>query len=676
MKKLTILQQVISLILTCLLLFSLLIFGFFSYVTQALFQKNQLAEMQATARDLVKTVKSMFGPTAETSRGQNIYLRYLPNAISSDVFIVYFDPLREAEKTLKVGQAMLAKNEYNDTFTYCLRDEHGFSENDISEIITQIKATIPEMLQQTTCNFNVNLQKETKSDVSKQVVNSQKNSKESTQPSREFIGVAARFIVNESVNSKGLKGAVYLLKSKQLLRSNEVALNLSLLIAVSLTLLIMIVPVVLIVSRLIKPLVKTRDVALALGKGDFSKRADENAPAEIGDLAKSMNQLASNLDMTLSSLRFEKNRLQQVLNNLAEGVVAYDLAGRITHQNPAMQTIFRAYLIENDLWPKEGEEVVWPKVLGLANEFQQIMLRGGSLIFKRQYGKTIVEIALDALNNELGNIVGSLASFRDITEQEEREQTQKDYVANVSHELRTPLTAIRGLIEPLSDGLVEDENERHRYYKIILDETLRLSRLINEILKLSRMQANKETIEMDYFQVSDLFASLEAKFSILVAEKNINFKVPDFTKREIWQEQELRRMQHFDLSNFIDEDVQIYSNFDYLEQLLVILSDNALKHTAVGGTVQLVLSRNKQQKLVISVLDNGEGISADQQKHVFERFYKIDSSREQTKGNGLGLSIAKQIVESLGGHISLVSQLKVGSCFSFTVKEREESAKK
>lgn len=675
MKKLTILQQVIVLILTCLLLFSLLIFGFFSYVTQNLFQKNQLSELQVTVHDIVKTVKSMFGPGTETIHGQEIYLHLLPNAISSDIFIVYFDPLREVPaKGQKVGQALSAHVDYNDTITYCLRDQHGFSEKDLSEIVKQIKQTIPELLQQSYYNFNLTLPK-TNNLLNKQHKSTQTELQEQKQ-GNEFMVISSAFTVNETVNSKGLKGAVYLVKSKKLLRSNEVVLNLFLLIAVSLTLLIMIVPVVLIVSRLIKPLMKTRDVALALGNGDFSQRADENAPAEIGDLARSMNQLASNLDMTLSSLRFEKNRLQQVLNNLAEGVLAYDLSGHITHQNPAMQDMFRAYLVENDLWPEDGNAVAWPQALGLVNEFQQITLRGGSLTLKRQYGKMVVEIALDALNNELGNIVGSLASFRDITEQEEREQTQKDYVANVSHELRTPLTAIRGLIEPLSDGLVEEEAERHRYYKIILDETLRLSRLINEILKLSRMQANRETIELDYFQISDLFLSLKNKFSILATEKNITFNVPDFSKPYMFQEQEIRRFRRFNLSDFIEEDLLICSSFDYLEQLLVILIDNAFKHTQSGGTVQLILSRNIHKHLVISVLDNGEGIAADQQKHVFERFYKIDSSREQTKGNGLGLSIAKQIVESLGGHIYLVSQLHVGSCFSFTVREREESAKK
>lgn len=637
-------------------------------------QKNQLTEMQVTVSDLVKTIKSKFELNAEATNGQDSYLQYLPNAINSDVFIVFFDPLREqANKEQKVGQVLPSKIEYNDTFTSYLRDGHGFSDTDISEIIQQITTTIPELMHQSNYVFNLHLSEHKQ--VKKQEGHSRNKNKNSEQGTK-FMCVASSFIVNESMNSSGLKGAVYLVKSKQFIHDNEVVLNLSLLIAVSLTLLIMIVPSLFIVSRLIKPLIKTRDVALALGKGDFSKRADENAPSEIGDLAKSMNQLAGNLDLTLNSLRFEKNRLQQVLNNLAEGVVAYDLAGRITHQNLAMRTMFKAYLIENNLWAGDDKEIVWPQVLGLVNEFQQIMRRGGSLIFKRQYGKMIVEIALAALNNELGNIVGSLASFRDITEQEEREQTQKDYVANVSHELRTPLTAIRGLIEPLSDGLVEDEKEQRRYYKIILDETLRLSRLINEILKLSRLQADRETVKLEYFQVSDLFASVKAKFDFIASEKKIIFKVPDLLSCEKYTKSEEMRFNYFDLSNFVAHDVEIYSNYDYLEQLLVILLDNAFKHTTQNGTVQLVLSRNKQRQLLISVLDNGEGISADQQKHVFERFYKIDSSREQTKGNGLGLSIAKQLVEKLGEQIYLVSQLKVGSCFSFTVKERKKSAKK
>lgn len=209
---------------------------------------------------------------------------------------------------------------------------------------------------------------------------------------------------------------------------------------------------------------------------------------------------------------------------------------------------------------------------------------------------------------------------------------------------------------------------------------MRLSRLINQILTLSRLQAKKEKIALEDFSAAELLLTVKSKMLQLAKEKNIELQIPelpDYQPETADKEQELynpAELKDFDLHNYLNHDVLIQANFDYLEQLLIILLDNAMKHTPAGGKVQIVVSRGTGC-IVISVVDNGEGIAADQQKYVFERFYKIDSSREQTRGNGLGLSIAKQIVESLGGKIWLTSRLHRGSCFSFSVKEgAEESA--
>jgi len=662
MKKLTIFQQVMILIVVSLLLFSSLIFGFFSYATKLQLQKNQVTAMFATTNSIVKTVKSIFSLNNEAARSQENYLRSLPDVIASDIFIVYFDPQRAANSSSGKTGKIHPEINYNDTINYCLRENHGYSESEISEIIWKIKTTVNNLLVNgSNYSFDINLNSHNKS-------------------GNEYVCTASSFNVNRRSDKTHLRGAVFLVKSKTLIRSNLLVLNLSLLIGVSLTLLLMIIPILLLVTRLIKPLVKTRDVALAMQKGDFTQRADENAPAEIGDLAKSVNKLSYNLNLTLSSLHFEKNRLQQLLNNLAEGVLAYDASLLLTHQNQAMLTLFKPYLLEEHKWPDKGRAVNWLQILALEKEFKQALLTGEAASYKRNYGKMIVAVDIYALSNELNNIVGVLASFRDITEQEEREQTQKDYVANVSHELRTPLTAIRALIEPLCDGIVDNDEDKLRYYHIILDETMRLSRLINQILTLSRLQAKKEKIALEDFSAAELLLTVKSKMLQLAKEKDIELQIPELPdyqpeaadkERELYNPAELK---DFDLHNYLNHDVLIRANFDYLEQLLIILLDNAMKHTPAGGKVQIVVSRGTGC-IVISVVDNGEGIAADQQKYVFERFYKIDSSREQTRGNGLGLSIAKQIVESLGGKIWLTSRLHRGSCFSFSVKEgAEESA--
>lgn len=664
-KRFTIFQRLVFLILSCLILFSVFVFVLFSYSSRSVMRKTQLAELERTVKELVPTVHSVLSRDTRGSSGYyEAVLNTMPNTIGADIFVLFFDQRQKSEVTEStISPEMISMNADLDFMNYYLRSNHGLTERNIAVIINAIKAKRSELINLQAINFDI---KEIKS--------------EDELTKKDYLCIGMPVVSVTATGKNIVLGGIFVTKPKDNLLSGAVLLNLSLLIAVSLTLLLMIVPTVLSISRLIRPLVKTRDVALAIGKGDFTLRADENGPAEIGDLAKSMNQLAYDLNLTLSSLRFEKNRLQQILNNLAEGVIACDAYLEITHDNAAMKHLFAAYLSEECDWEENDEQVNWLQILNLQSDFVEVLKDSGNKIFKRKFGNLTVEIVIEALRNDIGNVVGVLGTFKDITEQELREQTQRDYVANVSHELRTPLTAIRGLIEPLADGLVETEEDRQRYYKIIMAETLRLSRLISEILQLSRLQANVEAVKCETFLISDLFDSIYSKFNRLASDRGIKLQVPElyeskayFYSNNLPSLYDEGRLRTYGLNNFISYDSEIYSNFDYLEQLLLILIDNALKHTDKGGKIELVLSRNLHNVLTVSVVDTGCGISAEHQKYVFDRFYKIDSSREQTRGTGLGLSIAKQIVSSLDGQISVSSRLNKGSCFSFTVKESKDN---
>ena len=260
-----------------------------------------------------------------------------------------------------------------------------------------------------------------------------------------------------------------------------------------------------------------------------------------------------------------------------------------------------------------------------------------------QVNQRILLIQYEVLKNTEEALVGVMGIFRDITESEKLEQTRRDYVANISHELRTPLTAMQALIEPLQDQMVKSEADRQRYYSIILDETIRLSRLIDDMLELSRIQAGQLPLERVTFRIDEVVESIENKFGEVAHKAGIELE----------------------LSPQLNELPALFSNPDRIEQVLVILVDNALKFTPSGGKIH-ISGKEQAGSVEISVLDTGYGISPEDCEHIFERFYKVDKARGRS-GTGLGLSIASEIVRLLGGQISVQSELGIGTRFLFTI---------
>ncbi len=392
--------------------------------------------------------------------------------------------------------------------------------------------------------------------------------------------------------------------------------------------------------HLTEPLHEMSEVAIKMSKGNFDIRASEVEEGEVGLLARALNNLCETLSGTIYQLRFEKGQLDELLQSLTDGVVAMDGSGELTHYNTAIMGMFGVVNVE-----KRQDLIADPMVW---KAFDEVFVTGESQsINYPTTGERVLLISVSPVHTDEGERTGVVGLFKDITEMERTEKMRREYVANVSHELRTPLTAVRGLLEPLADGMVTDEESRQRYYKIMLHEVMRLSRLITDMLTLSRLQAGTEYMELSRVNLEELINDVAISYAAAAQQKGISLEVDCVPA------------------------VDALTDPDRIEQVLIILLDNAMHYTPEGG--RIILRLRSGERLLISVEDNGCGIPEQDLPFIFERFYKVDKSRGEG-GTGLGLSIASYIMEKLDESITVDSRVGEGTCFTFTVKRYVSNA--
>ena len=437
-------------------------------------------------------------------------------------------------------------------------------------------------------------------------------------------------------------GAVVMLSSLKLVTNATGRMSLLVLMLTTIAIPIALIAIVWRAKNIVDPIRRMNDAAKAMAKGDFDIRLDEDIPGEVGELAGSLNNLCAELDHTIRQLSSEKSQLDQLLQSLTDGVVAIDEHGTLIHYNSAIMRMFGAVSVSK----REeliSDEKVW-KV------FDEVFNSGKpQTITYPMAGDKVLWITISPVVTSSRERTGVVGLFKDMTEMERVEKLRRDYVANVSHELRTPLTAVRGLLEPLADGMVKDEADRQRYYKIMLHEVLRLSRLITDMMTLSRLQSGTEYMEITRVDVNELVQDIASAYSSTLADKGVNLvldcprPVPD-----------------------------AMTDPDRIEQVLVILLDNASRYTPKGGTIT-ISARNAKEKIQLSVTDTGCGIPESDLPHIFERFYKVDKSHSEG-GTGLGLSIAQFIMEKLGETISVESEVGKGTRFTLTLQRYVRNA--
>ncbi len=375
--------------------------------------------------------------------------------------------------------------------------------------------------------------------------------------------------------------------------------------------------------------------------GDFRAVRVERRRDALDELAEALNETAARLDQTIRSLTEERNLSAAILGSMVEGVAVISAEERLVFANPAFSQI-----LGHAPTAIEGRTAVEAiRQTDLLTAIREVLAGCDTVHCEVTMGTVRPRsFAATATAVRSGNSTGAVLVLYDISELRRLERVRRDFVANVSHEFKTPLTAIQGFAETLLGGALDDPENRSRFLEIILGHARRLARLTDDLLKLSQIEA--ESLELDFrpVPVSELVSGCldTARFRAEQKKLTLGVECPSDLPRAL-------------------------GDRGRLTEVLQNLLDNAIQYTPDGGRIT-VRARAEDHGIIFSVSDTGIGIPRTDQERIFERFYRVDAARSrEVGGTGLGLCIAKHIVEAHGGRIWVESTVGQGSDFYFSV---------
>lgn len=438
--------------------------------------------------------------------------------------------------------------------------------------------------------------------------------------------------------NNGETGVVFIYQSLEVMKETTEQTTKLILIAAGIAIILTTVFAFFLSTRVTAPLRTMRTAATELSQGNFDTKVPILTNDEIGALATSFNRMAYQLKGNIHALNQEKEQLSSILSSMADGVITLDQDGAVLIKNPPARQFLHDWNYEKKAL---GLEEATPTLL--QNLFQEAVKteteQEGELTMQ---GRSYVIIVSPLYNAD--SVRGAVTVVRDMTEERRLDKLREDFIANVSHELRTPISMMQGYSEAIVDDIAATEEEKREIAQIIHEESLRMGRLVNELLDLARMQAGHIILHKADTVLEPFLQRVTNKFQGLAKEKKIILSA---------ETDETETVAH------IDE--------DRIEQVLTNLIDNALRHTPENGSVT-VMHEVKEKFHLIRVEDSGAGIPEEDLPFVFERFYKADKARTRGRsGTGLGLSIAKNIVHAHGGTIKVQSRLGHGTVFFFTL---------
>jgi two-component system phosphate regulon sensor histidine kinase PhoR len=380
------------------------------------------------------------------------------------------------------------------------------------------------------------------------------------------------------------------------------------------------------------------DGARRFANGDLDYRMDTSSYPGAEELAEAFNQMASTITDQIRNLTTESNQLSVILDTMADGVIVVNSNGQVELMNLSAEWMLESPNREADRI-QLAEVVRDHEILQLVSEARrtrQTRQAELELVHRRRFLNVIVTPLSE------GSDEGVLLTLQDVTSLWQVETTRREFVSNVSHELRSPLAAIRAMTETLQDGALNDTDTAQDFLTRILNDTQRMTTMVNELLELSRLESGQAPIHLAPVSLESVVAEIESRFDVS----------PDHERLKLE-------------TNVPDGIPLVMGEADKLNQVLANLVENAVKVTGDGGLISI--SANATDRWVeVKVSDNGIGIAREHLPHVFERFYKVDRSRRDG-GTGLGLAIAKHLVQAHGGDIKVESVEGEGSAFSFTL---------
>lgn len=393
--------------------------------------------------------------------------------------------------------------------------------------------------------------------------------------------------------------------------------------------------------RISQPLEQMKRGAQRFAGGDLAHRLLVPDSEELGGLADSLNQMAQQLGDRIRATTEQHNELEAVLASMREGLIAVDTEERILTLNLAAGSLLgidistaKGHTIQEMIRNADLQRFLGRVLMEQGLTEAEIILHGMETKF--------LQVSGTVLRDSGGRKIGALIVLNDITRLRRLEDIRREFVANVSHELKTPVTSIKGFVETLHEGAIEDKENARKFLEIISKQADRLNAIIEDLLSLSRIEQEAERGE------------------IQLAEENLKIvfetAIRDFEKRA--EERNIK------VTLNCGDDIRVKANTRLLEQAVGNLLDNAIKYSEPGSAVEVEVVKNENE-VAIEVSDHGCGIAPEHLPRLFERFYRVDRARSREMGGtGLGLAIVKHITQAHGGYVAVESTIGKGSTFT------------
>lgn len=392
-------------------------------------------------------------------------------------------------------------------------------------------------------------------------------------------------------------------------------------------------------------LTNLKDMTDDFAQGSLQPRVFITTDDEIGQLNEALRNMAEKLNQYIQKALRDKDQMETILVSMVEGVLAFDMVGRLMLMNKTAEDMIGVS------W-EEANNHYFLEIL--RNHQLADLLRRGLTEGKRQ----VMELRLSPTDPEFyrvyitpiigknGQSQGAIMVLRNVTKVRNLERMRTEFVANVSHELRTPLTSIKGYVETLLDGAIDNKEVALKFLNILNNEADRLNRLISDLFYLSQLETGRMEI----------------------AKKKID--TAQFLDKVIHLLHPLAQSKKIEIISIIHPQVQtFFANQDMMEQVLINLLDNAIKYSHEGSQITIEIAPDEEGTM-IKIIDKGIGIPAESLPRLFERFYRVDKARSrQVGGTGLGLSIVKHVIERHRGQVQVESEEDRGTTFTIILPQ-------
>ncbi|MFA5351362.1 MAG: ATP-binding protein, partial [Candidatus Omnitrophota bacterium] len=382
-------------------------------------------------------------------------------------------------------------------------------------------------------------------------------------------------------------------------------------------------------KALIGPINRIIHISSKFAKGDFSRRIFQGSNDEIGSLAVTLNKMAQDIEEKIREIATKNQHLEAIFNSMIEGVIVTDASSRIISVNHAIEVLFdiKKAQIQGKFFLEGIRNSQISELINDAMSSANLISKEVTLLMPMQ---KVVQVNVSPVF-EQDKVTGSVTVIHDITEIRRLETMRRDFVANVSHELKTPLTSIKGFVETLLEGAMEDKENNLNFLRIINNHVDRLNTLINDLLELSHIESKEIVLKKDKFVLAGLVNEVIMGFKSQAKKKGIEIK------------------------SDLPPGLEILADKSKVEQVFANFISNAIKYNKEKGFVR-IYSEQFTDKIRIVIEDSGSGIPIKDIPRIFERFYRVDKARSrELGGTGLGLSIIKHIVELHSGSVGVES---------------------